>query len=103
VSFENCNLSHSSFFKTNFRKNLFKNLKLHEVDFTESDLSGSVFDNCDFNRATFENTNLEKSDFRSSFNYSIEPEKNRIRKAIFSLSGIPGLLGKYDIEIDFKD
>ena len=101
VSFENCNLSHSSFFKTKFRKNLFKNLKLNEADFTEADLSGSVFDNCELTRAIFENTNIEKTDFRSSFNYIIDPEKNKIRKARFSLAGIPGLLVKYDIEIDF--
>jgi len=51
-------------------------------------------------RAAFENTILEKADFRTSFNYSIDPEKNRIRKARFSLAGISGLLDKYDIEID---
>ena len=50
--------------------------------------------------AAFENTILEKADFRTSFNYSIDPGKNRIKKAKFSLAGIAGLLEKYDIEID---
>jgi hypothetical protein len=50
--------------------------------------------------ATFESTIIEKADFRTSFNYSIDPEKNRIKKARFSLAGIAGLLDKYDIEID---
>jgi uncharacterized protein YjbI with pentapeptide repeats len=75
------------------------NLKLYEADFTECDLSGSVFENCDLMRATFDNSILERTDFRTSFNYSIDPEKNRIRKARFSLTGIPGLLNKYNIEI----
>lgn len=74
--------------------------KLHEVDLTECDLTGSFFDYCDLLNATFDRTNLEKADFRTSFNYSISPETNRIKKARFSLSGIAGLLNKYDIEIE---
>jgi uncharacterized protein YjbI with pentapeptide repeats len=101
VNFDNCNLNHSSFYKTKLKKTLFKNIKLHEADFTGSDLTSCVFDNCDLTRTNFENTILEKADFRTSFNYSIDPEKNRIRNARFSLSGVPGLLDKYDIEIDF--
>lgn len=47
----------------------------------------------------FDNTILEKVDLSSSSNYIIDPEKNRIKKAKFSLLGISGLLRKYDIEI----
>jgi uncharacterized protein YjbI with pentapeptide repeats len=72
---------------------------LGELDLTECDLTGSVFDNCDLKGAVFENTIIEKADFRTSFNYSIDPQTNRIKKAKFSLSGIAGLLHKYDIEI----
>jgi uncharacterized protein YjbI with pentapeptide repeats len=100
VSFQNCNLSHSSFYQNKLKKTKIENSKLHEVDFTECDLTGSVFDNCDLMNATFDRTNLEKADFRTSFNYSISPETNRIKKARFSLSGIAGLLDKYDIEIE---
>jgi len=70
------------------------------VDFTESDLTGSFFEDCDLQKAIFLNTNLEKVDFRSSINFSIDPEKNRIRKAKFSRIEIVGLLNKYDIEIE---
>lgn len=97
---DHCNLTHSSFYQAKLKKTIFKNSQLHDVDFVECELTASVFDNCDMTRATFENTNLEKVDFRTSFNYSINPEINRIKKARFSLSGIDGLLNKYDIEID---
>jgi uncharacterized protein YjbI with pentapeptide repeats len=70
------------------------------VDFTECDLSGSIFDNCDLTRARFERTVLEKVDFRTSYNYSIDPELNRIKNAKFSIVGIIGLLDKYDIEVE---
>lgn len=79
---------------------LFKNSHLQETDFAECDLTGSVFENCDLMRAVFENSIMEKADFRTSFNYSIDPERNKMKKAKFSLSGIPGLLEKYNILIE---
>jgi uncharacterized protein YjbI with pentapeptide repeats len=99
VSFDNCNLSHSSFYQAKLKKTVFKNCNLQEVDFTETDISYSLLEKCDLADATFENTIMEKADFRSAFNYSINPEINRIKKAKFSLTGLKGLLGKYDIEI----
>ncbi|MGZ4037731.1 MAG: pentapeptide repeat-containing protein, partial [Bacteroidia bacterium] len=99
-SVENCALDHSSFYKSKLKKTIFKNSQLRECDFTECDLSQSVLDNCDLNAAKFERTILEKADLRTSFNYSIDPELNRIKKARFSQSGIAGLLDKYDLDID---
>lgn len=99
-SFDGCRLNHSSFYKTKIKKTVFKNSQLRETDFAEADLTGSVFDNCDLVQAIFDHTTLEKADFRTAYNYSINPEINRIKKAKFSLLGVPGLLGKYDIDID---
>ena len=73
---------------------------MQETDFSESDLTSSIFDNCDLTQAIFDNTILEKVDFRTSYNYSIDPEINRIKKSRFSILGISGLLDKYDIEIE---
>lgn len=100
VDFEECILDLSCFYKMKLKKTRFENSNLREVDFTESDLTEAVFDRCDLALATFDRTILEKADFREAFNYSLDPENNRIKKAKFSLSGIPGLLGKYDIVID---
>lgn len=99
-SFDNCILNHSSFYKTKLKKTSFTNSQLQETDFTECDLTNSIFDNCDLARAMFENSILEKVDLRTSYNYIIDPEINRIKKAKFSLSGIAGLLAKYEIEIE---
>lgn len=98
--FEGCSLNHSSFYQTKIKKTIFKNCQLQETDFSGTDLSGCLFDNCDLLNATFDNTNLEKTDLRTSANYMIDPENNRIKKAKFSLTGLPGLLGKYDIDIE---
>jgi fluoroquinolone resistance protein len=99
ANFENCNLHLSSFYKLKLKKTLFKKTALHEVDFTEADLSNAVFDHCDLAGSIFENTLLEKANLRTADNYSIDPEKNKIKKAKFSMPGIAGLLHKYDIEI----
>lgn len=99
-SFEGGLLDQSSFYRAKLKKTVFKGIQLREVDLTECDLTSAVFDNCDLTGAAFENTILEKADLRTSFNYSIDPERNRVKKAKFSLQGLPGLLNKYDIEID---
>ncbi|HCN85084.1 MAG TPA: hypothetical protein DIT07_15920 [Sphingobacteriaceae bacterium] len=100
VDFQNCILNFSCFYKRNLKKTKFVNSSLHETDFTEADLTGALFDNSDLKMAVFENTELEKADFRTAYNYSIDPDSNRIKKAKFSMAGIAGLLHKYDIEID---
>ena len=82
------------------KKTVFRDSLLVETDFAGADLSGATFDNCDLAHAVFENTILEKADLRTSYNYSIDPETNRIKKARFSVTGIAGLLEKYDIEIE---
>ena len=76
------------------------NSALHELDFSEADLASAVFKGCDLQRSIFSSTNLEKADLGTSFNYSIDPERNRLKKAKFSLAGVVGLLDKYDIHID---
>lgn len=52
--------------------------------------------------AVFENKKLEKADLRTTLNYSIDPDINSLKEARFSWPGIAGLLGKYDIVIDFN-
>ena len=98
--FKGCSLDFSSFYKLNLKNISFDNCNLLEVDFTGTDLTNATLENCDLSRSIFEHSILEKTDFRTSFNYSIDPEINRIKKAKFSLSSIPGLLDKYDIEIE---
>ncbi len=100
VRFELCQLNLSSFYQRKLKKGWFKDCQLHEVDFTEADLNKTIFDNCDLNSAIFDRTNLESADFRTSFNYTLDPDLNKVKKARFSLQGLPGLLGKYDLRIE---
>ena len=97
--FEDCLLNLSSFYNLKIEGAKFKNCKLHEADFSGGDLTASSFVNCDLAGAIFDNSILEKADFQTAFNYAIDPNSNRIKKAKFSMAGILGLLYKHDIEI----
>ena len=100
VDFEGCQLTLSSFLGLSLVNTKFNNCDLVEVDFTESDLSGLQFLNCNLEKAIFDRTILRKADFRSSVNYSINPERNKIIDAKFSLVDVRGLLHKYKIVIE---
>jgi len=100
VSFKKCVLDYSSFFGKKLKKARFNDCSMKEVDFSSTDLSGAEFGNCDLSMAVFTQCNLEKTDFRTAVNYSFDPETNKMKKAKFSISGLAGLLGKYNIEIE---
>ncbi len=99
LDFENCMLKLSHFAQMKLKNSHFKNCDLQEADFSEAELTGISFENCDLLQTTFFHTNLEQSNFTSAFNYSINPETNRLRKAKFSIPGVTGLLDTYGIEI----
>lgn len=98
-SFEDCVLNLSSFYQLKLKKTRFINCMLEDVDFSDADFTEANFTNCNLNNALFENTILVKANFKTAYNYTIDPENNRIKKAKFSMKGITGLLDKYDITI----
>ena len=73
---------------------------MEETEFAETDLSHAAFLNCNLLNAVFERTNLEQADLRSSYNFAINPETNKINKAKFSLHTVTGLLHKYNLTIE---
>lgn len=100
VNFQKCVLDYSVFTEKKMKKTKFTGCSLKEVDFSGTDLSQAIFHHCDLLQTVFHRTNLEQADFRTARNYSIDPEANRIKKAKFSFTGISGLLGKYNIELE---
>ncbi|PHS10984.1 MAG: hypothetical protein COA88_01490 [Kordia sp.] len=99
VSFNKCNLNLATFYQVKAKGTKFDTCILQKVDFTEADVTNSLFNNCDFKSAIFERTIVEKSDFRTSYNYAMDPENNKIKKAKFSMPEVLGLLSKYNIEV----
>lgn len=100
LDFEECMLKLALFSQLKLKNIRFKNCDLQEADFTETDLTGAIFEECDLLRTTFLKSNLEQADLRSAFNYSIDPESNRLKKARFLIPQVIGLLDRYDIIIE---
>lgn len=99
MHFHHCVLDFSKFYTLKIKRIEFIDCSMIAVDFMKADLSEAIFDRCDLYRTLFSNTILEKADFRTSFNYSLDPEKNRIKRAMFSLENVKGLLEKHDIKV----
>jgi uncharacterized protein YjbI with pentapeptide repeats len=100
AKFKNCNLHLSSFYQRKMRQASFTNCDLQETDFVMAELVQVLFDNCNLSGAVFDATNLEKADFRTSFQYTINPITNKIKKARFSKDNLEGLLSHLDIIIE---
>lgn len=98
--FLNCDLRISSFFEIKAQKVTFIKCQLHEVDFTGANLSEAIFEDSDLLGTIFSGTNLEKADFRTSRHFSIDPTKNKVQKAKFSLEGAVGLLDQFKVIIE---
>ena len=80
-------------------RTVFEDCKMHQTDFTETQLKEGKFPNCDFENAIFDQTNLERADFTSALNFNIDPSINHLKKTRFSKEGLIGLLKKYDIVV----
>ena len=100
AKFQNCTLDYSSFHKLKLKAIPLKNCSLQSVDFSEADMSHTIFENCNLQEAVFENTVLVKADFTTAYHYQINPNTNKIKNAKFGLSGLPGLLSTFQIEVD---
>ncbi|MEO6520323.1 MAG: pentapeptide repeat-containing protein [Mucilaginibacter sp.] len=100
ANFEDCILDYASFHKKKNKKAKFVNCSMKSTDLTEADLSEVIFQNCDLQAAEFGRTILTGANFTTSYNFSIDPEQNQIRKAKFSQQGLAGLLFKYGIVVE---
>ena len=100
VHFNHCNLDFSKFYTLNIKGTSFTDCSLVAVDFMNTDLTEVLFENCDLYRSEFAKAIANKANFKTSRNYTIDPTKTKIKKGIFSLEGIKGLLYKHDIVVN---
>lgn len=99
VKFEGCQLDHSSFYGMKLNKQAFLTCELKGVDFSSAILTGAIFSNCNMENGKLVGCDLQKADFSTAYNYSMDPELNKLGKAKFSQDGVSGLLTKYKIVI----
>lgn len=91
VEFDHCRLDFSKFYTLPLHAAKFTNCSVLAVDFMKANLQAVLFDTCDLHRAEFEGALAQKADFYSSENYSINPSKTKLNKAVFAESRLAGL------------
>lgn len=94
-----CLLDSASFQRLDLKGTRFMECRMHGVDLSAADLSGALFEECDLQDAVFDATGLERADLRTARGFIIDPERNRLKGARFSESGLGGLLAKYGLSI----
>lgn len=99
VAFNECQLDYTSFLSRNLKKTRFVDCSIREARFLSCDLTGAVFKNCNLELTVFASTILVQADLSTSYNLSLDPDNNKLKKTRFSLHSLPGLLTKYDIVI----
>ncbi len=73
---------------------------IRDVDFREADMTSASFTGSDLTESLFGSTTLKNADFRGARNYQIDPLRNTITGAKFSLPEALSLLYALEIEID---
>jgi uncharacterized protein YjbI with pentapeptide repeats len=96
-SFKDCILDYGKLYTLKLPNTHFDNCSMVAVDFMNADLTGVVFSNCNLHKTLFMDTKANKADFSTAYNYIIDPERNKLKKAIFSQEGLKGLLTKYEL------
>ncbi|AWH85777.1 hypothetical protein HYN59_11940 [Flavobacterium album] len=99
IEFRDCTLDYAKFYTLKIKGTTFTDCSLIAVDFMNTDLTEVQFDNCNLHKSVFIDAIANKADFTTSYNFSIDPERNKLKKARFSQAGLKGLLEKYEIVV----
>jgi uncharacterized protein YjbI with pentapeptide repeats len=97
LSFKKCSINHSTFIGLQMKGISIVDGVASDVDFRETDLSQANLSGTDFAKSLFSSTNLTEADFREAINYAINPAKNTLTRAKFSLPEAMSLLFSMDI------
>jgi len=73
---------------------------LKDSDFGRANLQKADIINCNLCGTIFTETDLREADLRGSVNCFIDPSKNKMRGAKFSLSEAAGLLAAFGVELE---
>lgn len=90
-------ISHSTFIGLSLPRLSLKDCTALDVDFREADLSRADFGGTDLAQTLFGSTNLAQADLSQARNYQIDPGRNSLKQARFSLPEALSLLYSLDI------
>ena len=97
IRFLKCAISHSTFIGLSLKGIQIRDCVAVDVDFREADLSQADFGGTDLSKSMFGKTDLSEADLSRARNYSIDPGRNVLKEAKFSLPEAMSLLHSMDI------
>ncbi len=97
LAFSGCAISHSTFIGLHLTRLQIRDCVAVDVDFRESDLSQADFSGTDLSESLFLGTDLTSADLSRARNYRIDPSRNVLDQAKFSLPEAMSLLYSMDI------
>ena len=103
IRFKACAISHSTFIGLNLEGIQIVDSIAPDVDFREANLSPADFSGTDLSESLFNQTNLSQADLSRARNYLIDPAKNELKGARFSLPEAMSLLYNMDIELTDRE
>lgn len=95
--FSGCALNHATFIGLSMQGVKITECTAVNVDFREADLSRGDFSGTDLAKSLFGNTDLTGADLSQAQNYDIDPGRNTLKGAKFSLPEAMSLLHNLDI------
>ncbi len=97
ISFYSCDIKSSNFTDLKLNSAVFSRCVINDCDFVNTELKNADFRFCDLNDTLFHNTDLTGAVFEQAVNYNINPNSNKIKKAVFSLPEAVNLLAHFGI------
>lgn len=100
VGFERCVMDHAVLSGRRMRGTRFIQCTMRGVDLERADLEAAVLDRCDLRDAVFERTTLRDADLTTVIDHRIDPTRNDLKGARFSVEGALGLLAGSGIVVE---
>ena len=100
LRFRNSTLNHNLFSGASPKDLIIAECTVREAIFEQSDLKKSDFRQSDFSGTTFVDCDLRGADFREAKGVFLDPLRNRMNKARFSLPEAVDLLRAMEIDLD---
>jgi uncharacterized protein YjbI with pentapeptide repeats len=98
--FSNCALNHATFIGLKLPGLKIISCAAVDIDFREANLRGADFAGTDLSQSIFHSTDLSAADLSQARNYAIDPSKNILKGARFSLPEALALLKCMDIILE---
>jgi uncharacterized protein YjbI with pentapeptide repeats len=100
IDFDKSKVIDCIFSELNLKNTNFTNSEILNCDFFQTNLSKSDFSNSSLMGSVFEGTNLSNATFTDATEYQINPSKNKLKGATFSLPEAISLLNNFEIKIN---